>query len=250
MTRTYSRIGALALLLSFGLPAYADEAEWLVAPYVWLSDVSYDQSVDDGASGNISAKDIIDKSDAAGAIRIEAAKARWGVTLDYMWLAVSDQTRVTVPPAIIPDVSVVAEVDLGIVELGGFYRPSADDHGVDYLLGLRRVRLERTLLLIPDIGPASSFDRDTDFNDVFVGARYLHRFDDTWDATLRGDVSFGDTEGTVNLLASVGYRFGQTFALQLGYRHAMFEFNDRISGVDETTDVDLSGPFLGAVFRF
>ena len=250
MTRTYSRVGALALIFSFAMPVHADEAEWLVAPYAWLSDVSYDQSVEGGANGNISAKDLIDKSDAAGSIRIEAAKARWGLTLDYLWLAASDQARVTVPPAVIPDVSVVAELDLGIVELGGFYRPSAEDHGIDYLLGWRRVRLERTILLIPDLGPASRFDRDTDFNDVFVGARYLHRFDDKWDATLRGDVSFGDTEGTVNLVASAGYRFGEVFALQLGYRHAAYELDDRISGEDETTDIELSGPFLGAVFRF
>ena len=68
MTRAYSRVGVLALLISFAMPVHADEAEWLVAPYAWLSDVSFDQSVDDGASGNISGKDLIDKSDAAGMI--------------------------------------------------------------------------------------------------------------------------------------------------------------------------------------
>ena len=247
---TYSRIGLLALLLSFALPAYPNEAEWLVAPYAWFSDVSYEQSVDDGASGGISAGDLIDKSDTVGMIRVEAAKARWGFTLDYLWLGVSEDTVVPVPPSPVPNVGVVADLDLGILELGGFYRPSGDDHGVDYLFGLRRIRTETTLILIPELGPVDRFDRDPEFTDVFLGARYLHRFDENWDAALRGDVSFGDTEGTVNLLASVGYRFNELFALQLGYRHATFEFDDVISGVGGTTEIELSGPFLGALFRF
>ena len=249
-TRTYSRIGVLAMLLSFALPAHADEAEWLVAPYGWLSGVSFDQSVDDGASGNISARDLIDKSDAAGMIRVEAAKARWGFTLDYLWVGVSDDRVVRIPSSPVPNVGVVADFDMAILEMGGFYRPSGEDRGVDYLFGLRRFSTETTLILIPDGELPRRFDRDSEFTDVFLGARYLHRFDDNWDATLRGDVSFGDTEGTVNLLASVGYRFNELFALQLGYRHAMFEFDDVISGVGETTEIELSGPFLGAVFRF
>ena len=250
MTRAYSRVGVLALLISFAMPVHADEAEWLVAPYAWLSDVSFDQSVDDGASGNISGKDLIDKSDAAGMIRVEAAKARWGVTLDYLWLALSDQARVIIPPSPVQNATAVADLDLAIVELGGFYRPSADDHGVDYLFGVRWIRTDKTLLVIPDVGVADRFDRDSEFTDVFLGARYLHRFNENWDATLRGDVSFGDTEGTVNLVASVGYRFGGPLAVQLGYRHATYELDDVITGVGESTDIELSGPFLGAVFRF
>ena len=157
---------------------------------------------------------------------------------------------VSLDPKDPPDASVVAELDLGIVELGGFYRPSGEDHGIDYLAGVRWVRVDTTLLLIPDVGVADRFDRDTEYTDVFLGARYLHRFDEKWDATLRGDYSFGDTEGTLNLAASVGYRFGRVFALQLGYRHAVYELDDAISGADITTDIELSGPFLGAVFRF
>ena len=250
MTRMCKRTGLLALLLSFVMPAYADETEWLVAPYAWVSDVSYEQSIDDGAGGEISGSDLIDKADAAGMIRVEAARNRWGVMVDYLWLGLSDQVRVPIPPSAIPNASVTAELDLGIVELGGFYRPSGDDHGVDFLGGVRWVRVDTTLLLIPDVGVADRYDRDSEFTDVYLGARYLHRFNDTWDATLRGDYSFGDTEGTLNLAASVGYRFGRVFALQLGYRHATYELDDVITGVGETTEIELSGPFLGAVFRF
>ena len=68
-------VTALLLILTPVLAA-ADEAEWLVAPYLWLSDVSLDQS--SGVSGSISASDLLDKTDLAGMIRMEAARNRWG----------------------------------------------------------------------------------------------------------------------------------------------------------------------------
>ena len=244
-------IGMLACLMLFSMPSHASETEWLVAPYVWLPDVALDQSVDDGGtSGNISGSDLLDKSDAAGMIRVEASRANWGFTLDYIFLALSDETVVGLPPPGSLSANVRAELDLTVLELGGFYRPSADDNGVDYLFGLRSISADKTLLVTPGAGVTQRFDGDSGITDVFVGARYLHRFNDNWDATLRGDLSFGESEGTVNLLASVGYRFPGPFAIQLGYRHVTLEYEDTVDGVGETTEIELSGPYLGAVFRF
>jgi hypothetical protein len=47
-------LAAFVLMLTPILSA-ADDAEWLVAPYVWLSDITLDQS--SGVSGGISASD-------------------------------------------------------------------------------------------------------------------------------------------------------------------------------------------------
>ena len=85
---------------------------------------------------------------------------------------------------------------------------------------------------------------------MFLGARYIHRIGDRWDFTLRGDYSFGDSEGTLNLLASIGLRVAGPFGLQLGYRHAVIEYADSVDGVPETTEIALTGGFLGFVFRF
>ena len=240
---------AFVLMLT-PLISAADETEWLVAPYVWLSDVTLDQS--SGPGGSISASDLLDKADAVGMIRVEVARNRWGLTLDYVFLNVSASRAVTVPlPPPPTTINVIAELDNTIVELGGFFRPSGGDHGVDYLFGFRNINVDKTLLLTPDGGgPTERFDSDETFTDAFAGVRYLHRFNDKWDLALRGDYSFGDTEGTLNLLASVGYRFNSTFALNLGYRHLAIEFEDDSSGVSETTDIEMSGPLLGFLFRF
>lgn len=247
--RMANYVPALLLALCAESSFAAGEAEWLVAPYAWLSEVTLDQS--SGVSGGISASDLLDKSDAVGMIRIEAAMNRWGVTLDYVFLDVSDVVTVPLPPP--PpgaSVDVRAELDNAIVELGGFFRPSGTDGGVDYLFGFRNISVEKTLLVTPPVGPTQRFDSDSDFTDVFLGARYLYRFAQDWDFAIRGDYGFGDSEGSLNLLTSIGYRFNQTFALNLGYRHLSIEFEDTVGGDREETEIELSGPLLGFLFRF
>jgi hypothetical protein len=243
----------LGLLLAL-TPALlaAAETEWLVAPYAWLPDISMDQSADGSSGGgSISGSDLLDKIDAAGMIRVEAARNRWGFTLDYIFLAVSDESVATLPPPTPVDVDVRADVDVDVLELGGFYRPSGNDSGIDYLFGFRRISVDKTLLLTPVIGgPTQRFDGDSDFTDVFIGTRFLHRFNENWDLTMRVDLGFGDSEGTLNFLTSVGYRFPGPFTLQLGFRHVDMKFKDDVNGAVETTDLELSGPFLGFVFRF
>lgn len=235
------------LVLSQPATSVAQEAEWLLAPYIWLSDVTLDQS--SGVSGEISASDLLDVSDSAGMIRMEAARNHWGFTLDYVWVDVSQSANPTLPPPFVGS-NLLAEMNVSIVELGGFYRPSGEDKGVDFLLGVRNLNVDKTLLVTPGGGgPTQRFDSDPQFTDAYVGARYLHRMNDNWDMNLRGDYSFGDSEGTLNLLASIGYRFNKNFALNLGYRHLAIEFEENVSGGVATTDIELSGPFLGFLFR-
>ena len=238
-----------ALLLSLTpAPAVAQDAEWLVAPYLWLTDVTLDQS--SGASGGISASDLLDISDSAGMIRIEAARNRWGFTLDYLWVGVSEGVSIPLPPPF-TGFGLAAELDVSVVELGGFFRPSGTDSGIDFLFGVRNLNVDRTFLFIPGGGgPTQRSDSDSTFTDVYGGARFLHRINDKWDMNLRGDYGFGDSEGSLNLLASVGFRFNSTFALNLGYRHFEIEFEETVTGGVETTDISLSGPFLGFLFRF
>ena len=226
----------------------AAQGEWLVAPYLWLSDVTLDQT--SGVSGGISASDLLDKTDTAGMIRMEAAFNRWGFTVDYIWLGVSEGANVPLPPPFV-GFDLLASLDISIVELGGFFRPSGTDSGVDFLFGARKIDVDKTLLLTPAGGGATQrFDSAPDFTDAFGGARYLHRINDNWDLTLRADYGFGDSEGTLNLIGSVGFRFNKTFALNLGYRHMDIEFEENIGGEIESTDISMSGPILGFLFRF
>ena len=229
----------------------AESVDWLIAPYGWLPDISLDQSSDSGSGGGgISGSDLLSKTESAGMLRFEVARNRWGLTLDYIFLSLADQTTLAAPPPFTVSVDIDAELDLDVIELGGFYRPSGEINGVNYLLGVRQIAVDKLILATPSIGPAQVFESDAEVTDVFLGARYLHRFGNRWDVIVRGDYSFGDSDGTLNLLASIGLRVAGPFGLQVGYRHAVIEFEEDINGVPETTEVSLSGPYLGFVFRF
>jgi len=66
----------------------------------------------------------------------------------------------------------------------------------------------------------------------------------------RGDIGFGESDGTVNLIVSGGYRFPGPFALQLGYRYVNLEYTETVGDAEETTEIEFTGPFVGALFRF
>lgn len=137
-----------------------------------------------------------------------------------------------------------------MVEFGGFYRPTGNIEGVNYLLGVRQIGTDKVIVATPNAGVPQEFASDTDVTDVFLGARYIHHIGDRWEFNVRGDYSFGDSEGTLNLLASVGMRVAGPFRLQLGYRHAVIEYEDDVNGVQNTTEITLSGAYLGFVFCF
>ena len=67
---------------------------------------------------------------------------------------------------------------------------------------------------------------------------------------MRGNVSFGDSVGTLNLLASVRYRVAGPFGLRLGYRCASIEIEDIVDSTPVPTEIALNGPYLGFAFRF
>ena len=242
---------AAAAVLACTVPAQAngEGAEWLVAPYAWVPDISLEQTPGEG--GGISGSDLLDKTDAVGMIRIEAAENRWGLILDYIFLDLSDTQVLSTPGPIVPiSVSVISEFDLTVLELGGVYRPSGEDTGIHVLGGVRSISSNTTVLVTPEGGLTQRVDTDAGLSDVFLGARYLYRYK-RWDFAVRGDYSFGDSDGVLNLLGSVGFRFNDVFALQGGYRHAVLEYEETSSQADPTTtEIELTGPFLGLVFRF
>ena len=64
------------------------------------------------------------------------------------------------------------------------------------------------------------------------------------------DYGFGDSDGTLNVIVGIGVQFGETFGMNFGYRHATIEFEQVLEGVQEGTDISLSGPIVGVSFRF
>jgi hypothetical protein len=232
--------------------ASAEQFDWLIAPYGWLPGISVDQSgaPDSGGGGGFSGSDILEKTESVFMFRFEAARNRWGLSVDYITLSLADTETLAPDPPFDISVDIDGELDLDVAEVAAFYRPSGEVDGVNFLFGLRQISAEQTLFVTASIGEPQRIDTDADVTDIFLGARYLHRFSDRWGASIRGDVSFGDSEGTLNMLAGVGYRVAGPFALQLGYRYATISIEEVVDSTTLTTDITLDGPYLGFVFRF
>ena len=249
------KIWASALLLGAPVISLADDIEWLLAPYGWLPAITLEQSggtgdPGDGGNGGLGGKSLLDVTLSFFKFRAEATRNRWGLMFDYITLSLADQITLTARPPFNITIDVDARLDLEVVELGAFVRPAWEVSGVKYLVGLRYIGADTTLFLTPSVGPEQRVDSKADITDVYLGARYVHQLGSRWTAKIRGDYSFGESEGTLNLLGSVDFRVAGPFALQAGYRHAVIEFEESSAGERVNTDIELSGPFIGFVFRF
>ena len=247
--KPYIRTAALLVGLA---PAFAsaEETEWLLAPYGWLPTVSVDQTFDDGSGGggSTSGAEVLSKLDFAAMLRAEVARGRWGAMLDYIYISLTDQTTFSPLPAIRIDID--GDLDLDVLELGAFYRVSGEARGMDLMLGVRRIDVDLGLVLTRQDFQPRPLDVSADVNDLFLGARYRYPFGKRWDVSLRGDYGFGDSDGTLNLIAGIGVQFGDTFGMKFGYRHADLELEVEVEGAPETMEILLSGPYVGLLFRF
>lgn len=241
-----------ALLVAVSLPnvsAAQQPGQWLVAPYLWASDVGWDLAA--RGDGTIAFSDLIDKIDGAGLIRVEYARNKIGFTFDYVGMSLSNGRRFTVPGNLQPiDVSVRAGLDLTVFETGVFYRPSGTDNGLDIIGGFRYTSADTNLIVTPGDTQPQRFDTGDSFTDMFIGARYLHRINQAWDFSVRGDYGFGGSDGALNFLAGVGWRSRGNFGMSLVYKYQSFEFDERVDGEPARSEFDFTGPALGFLFRF
>ena len=256
---------AVVVLLLAALPlqsAFADEWQWIVAPYVWVpgvtvdSDFSGQPGIPDGGGDS----SIIDKLEAGFMGHVEGRKGRWGAYVEFIYVELGDTQSMTLGPGgpISGDLVVSSDLKLGLLDIGGLYRLTRDESGsfdFDVLLGARIIDIDLDTLITVPLPGTEPVDVGTSISDadVMLGGRFLGRINERWYWTARADVSFGDSEGTVNALASVGYNFGETglFSLDLGYRHLTLKTTSRRAiGPQMVHDLKVSGPVVGFVFRF
>ena len=254
----------LATLLSMAGVAEArdsDAWEWTVAPYLWASDVGLDLTINDDTNlgGEAAFRDILDKVDTVFMGHFEGRKGRWGMYLDTIYLDLGESKTVAVGPGgpILGDLEADAAMKMKLYDAGALYRlrEPGDDLQFDLLAGVRYVDVAVDLDLVlpgPGMTPVGISTGPSE-TDLMVGARLIGRFADRWHWALRGDYSFGGTEGTYNGLASVGYTFGKSrlFTLTAGYRYMSIDIEGKSQRGNPTeADVTMSGPLLGFVFNF
>ena len=96
--------------------------------------------------------------------------------------------------------------------------------------------------------PIGTIRSERDFTDLLLGVRYRFTMGEHWSLWTRGDVSFGDSEGTFQLEGIFRYAVGKRRAngILFGYRYKEAEFEE--GGLEE--DYEYKGPLAAFSFRF
>ncbi len=250
---------ACAVMLT-AAPAVSADVEWIVAPYIWASDLSIDATINDqNQGGDIAFSDLVDKIDAAFMGHAEVRGSRWGAFVDAIYVDLKDSTTRTINPGPGPgiDVRVDSDIDLGVYEFGGLYRFGEAAPGgseVDLLFGARTVDVD---LDINITGPGSSItDRpgrgvDRTETDIFAGARLIGLFNERWGYKARIDYGAGGTEGSFNTFATLSYNFFDgAAAVDVGYRYMKIEVDSSGGDISTEVEMEMSGPLVGFILKF
>ena len=241
------RLPALAALaMAFAAPqaSASGDWEWMVAPYLWGAGISTDMQNDsppvDGSSDE-RFLDLLDELDGVFSVHLEGQNDEWGMFGDFLYLGLASEDDREF-------VDIETDLDARLFELAAVWSPEDDKfRGWEVFGGLRQVDLDFNVAFDP-VNPAfddTSLDFGQTFNDFMLGARYTVPLSDKWTVTLRGDGSWGDTDGTWGASAMFGYKAGPGNWL-MGYRYLSGEFGDD----DTDLEITLSGFQVGYGFRF
>jgi hypothetical protein len=242
--RATSAVAVLSLI-NFSPAARAAAGEgwdWTVAPYLWAASIGTDVNADAPPAGTDSDfPDIIDKIDGAFMGRLEAQGDHFGAFADVIFLSLADDNDHRLSHT-------ESDLDAWLIDAAGVWSPGDDrSRGLGLFAGLRYVDVDLSVRVDPTnpLFDTATIGTNKGYSDVLVGARYTWAFSERWGLTLRGDGSFGDTEGSWSASAIAQYRTSNGGWL-FGYRYLSVE----IGSGNGNTELTLSGPAIGYGFSF
>jgi hypothetical protein len=244
-----------AALLAMPVAAIADDWNWSVTPYVWAAGITADVAINDQEvlGGEVDFSDLLDDTDGAFMLHVEARRDRIGVFGDLVYTDLGKEPRFY--DALGLTIEAEADPETTIVDLGGVYYPGGDGAGFGVHYGIRLLDVDQEIDIFAPGGVAADrriVDVSETFLDGLVGLRYTSEFADNWTFAISGDVSTGDTDSTWSAQAVFGYKVGSSDQNQIrfGYRYLAIELeqDDRLAEVE--TDIAMSGPMVGFTFGF
>jgi hypothetical protein len=167
-----------------------------------------------------------------------------------LWLSDAGKTTIPIGPLSIPTrVDIGVEMETWIVDLAGSYSiHRTDKHDVQVLAGVRYLWLEVGTKLDASVIPGGGVVADgrDDVWDGIVGLRGVSELGDKWWLNYRFDIGAGDSDLTWNAVAQFGYTYDWG-SLVVGYRYLHYDFD---SDFKLLKDLDVDGPFIGALWEF
>jgi hypothetical protein len=233
---------SLICLCSAARAAENEGWDWMVAPYLWAASISTDLNAEAPPAGTDSDfSGILDKIDGVFMLRLEGRGDHFGAFADVLFLSLTDDNDQRFSHT-------ESDLDVWLVDAAAVWSPGDErSRGLGLFAGLRYVDVDLSVRVDP-INPlfdTATIGTNKGYSDMLLGARYTWAFSERWGLTLRGDGSFGDTEGTWSASAIAQYRTRNGGWL-FGYRYLSAE----IKTGDNDTEITLSGPMIGYGFSF
>jgi hypothetical protein len=225
-------------------------------PLFWAPGVSGDiatggQSVDVDASIADVLEGTFENFEFAAMGHFEARCGKWGILTNVVYSEIGNEDTI----------GVAAPIDLEwdfrmvFIDLLGAYRFAEIPLGcagpcfqpmlrLDALAGLRYCSFATDI----ELEPGPDVDDSTDWIDPIVGIRTLFQVTPSLTFSVNANVGgFGiGSEFAWQLIAGVDYALNRCFSLNAGWAILSFDYEDG----SKEFDLTLSGPFLGATFRF
>lgn len=220
-----------------------------VTPYVWAAGISGPVQ----AASRVPRPDIdlgigdtFSNLDFFGFAGGELVGDRFGAIGDFVYVAVSAGAGTTrLPPALALDGDL--DVKIAVWSLAGFYRfhsgPRVD---IDLIGGIRGYWVKTDLTVNGPFNTVFTGSADTDWVDGMVGARFRGQIGRRVAIQAQADVGAGGSKLSWEALGFLDYQFSDRWSGVLGYRY--LDVERTAHGRD--IDLALSGPLIGAAFRF
>ena len=259
--------------------------QFSLTPYIWLPTINANlnypvSSLPNGGSGGpaglapdgslnseIGPNDYLSKLNFALMLNGEVRRGPWSATFDYIGIkATGLGSRVnSFKPFDRPDIpvsnslntSTTSTIKTTLWTLSAGYELIANDRmRLDGFAGARFGNLDTTIdwslsaqITLPNsdrvVARQGTASNSRSFSDGIVGVRGRYRFSEQWSMPYYLDVGAGTSQLTWQAMLGASYTFGWGDVI-VAYRHLSMS-NDKNTAV---TDFELSGPMIGATFRF
>lgn len=240
---------ALAQPMPYQLPATG--WTFTVTPYFWLSGVSGTVTTPFQRLPQQDVSADFDElfSDISGFVAMASAEARKDrVMLVGDLYTVTLRSDFTTPKNLFFRGG-TGELDLTFAQVTAMYRVVAESWGlVDLGVGARAWWVSTTLDLNAGLLPARSAGESASWVDPLVAARAQYRISEQFSLSAYADVGGGGLGSTFTwqAIGTLDWMPAPWVALRAGWRYLAIDY----SKPDFAIDIGLSGPILGATFRF
>ena len=234
---------SLALFAANANAQSSDATQWSITPYIWATNTSLDFKLNGSPVGgaDLSFGDLLDVVETAFQIHVEGGKGNWSGFVDFTLIKTSDVEA-------LPIVEIDIDSEQVVLDAAAAYWPGGVGSPLNLYGGVRYSEFDDRYRFSVGGTPSGETRSTRDYLDALLGIRYRFDLRDRWGLLTRGDVSFGDSEGTWQVEVLFAYTVGkrQQNRILFGYRYKEAEFKDGAL----TTEFTYKGPIAAFAFGF